>query len=173
MNRQSHSQPASAPACRAAFPRGRPRGSKNRPRTQLKGSNADTQASQGVSASQPPPASQARNSSLNLRQKPLSRPATKVSYTRVTGNNEVTYPSIVYPVVTRPVRAQSALDSQLAFLKHFPGQNSPLSTNEGPGIQEAHNPQIPGIEPVNKSGPPTYREMAHQERNRLIARLGD
>ncbi|KAJ9050298.1 hypothetical protein DSO57_1015689 [Entomophthora muscae] len=40
--------------------------------------------------------------SLNPRQKPLSRPATKVSYTRVTGNTEVTYTSTVYPVVTQP-----------------------------------------------------------------------
>ncbi|KAJ9054504.1 hypothetical protein DSO57_1013803, partial [Entomophthora muscae] len=62
MNRESHSQPAPAPARGAACPQGRPRGSKNRPRTQLKGSNADTQASQGISASQSPPASQARNS---------------------------------------------------------------------------------------------------------------
>ncbi|KAJ9053770.1 hypothetical protein DSO57_1021026 [Entomophthora muscae] len=102
MDRQLHSQPAPAPACGAACPRGRPRGSKNRPRTQLEGSHANTQASQGVSASQPPPASQARTTSLNPRQKPLSRPATKVSYTRVTGNTEVTYTSTVYPVVTWP-----------------------------------------------------------------------
>ncbi|KAJ9072022.1 hypothetical protein DSO57_1031506 [Entomophthora muscae] len=37
----------------------------NRPRTQLKEVNAYTQASQGVSNSQPPPMSQDRNSSLN------------------------------------------------------------------------------------------------------------
>ncbi|KAJ9074293.1 hypothetical protein DSO57_1007983 [Entomophthora muscae] len=39
---------------------------------------------------------------LTPRQKPHSRPATKVSYTRVTGNNEGTYTSTVYPVVTQP-----------------------------------------------------------------------
>ncbi|KAJ9080116.1 hypothetical protein DSO57_1028390 [Entomophthora muscae] len=101
MDQQLHSQPAPAPARGAACPQECPRGSKKRPRTQLEGSNANTQASQGVSASQPPPASQARNSSLNPRQKLLSRSATKVSYTRVTGNNDVTYTSTVYPVVTR------------------------------------------------------------------------
>ncbi|KAJ9056377.1 hypothetical protein DSO57_1033648 [Entomophthora muscae] len=100
MDHQLHSQPALAPACGAVHPQGCPRGSKNRPRTQLEGNNANTQASQGISANQPPPTSQARNSILNLRQKPLSRTAIKVFYTRVTGNNEVTYTSIVYPVVT-------------------------------------------------------------------------
>ncbi|KAJ9054588.1 hypothetical protein DSO57_1012654 [Entomophthora muscae] len=55
---------------------------------------------QGVSASQPPSASQARNSSLNPRQKSLSRPTTKVHYTRVTGCTEITYTSTVYPVFT-------------------------------------------------------------------------
>ncbi|KAJ9072478.1 hypothetical protein DSO57_1027106 [Entomophthora muscae] len=88
MDRQLHSQPAPAPAYGAAHPQGRPRGSKNRPRTQIEGSNPDTQASQGVSTSQSPSASQAQSTSLNPRQKPLSRPATKVSYTRVTGNTE-------------------------------------------------------------------------------------
>ncbi|KAJ9056157.1 hypothetical protein DSO57_1035928 [Entomophthora muscae] len=95
MDLQSHSQPAPAPACGAACPQGRPRGSKNRSRTQLKGSNANTQASQGVSASQPPPASQARATSMNPRKKPLSRPATKVSHTKVIGNNEVAYVTLI------------------------------------------------------------------------------
>ncbi|KAJ9085877.1 hypothetical protein DSO57_1009717, partial [Entomophthora muscae] len=66
MDQLSHSQPAPALAHGAARPQGRPRGSKNRPRTQLEGSHADTQASQCVSASQPPPTSQARNSSLAM-----------------------------------------------------------------------------------------------------------
>ncbi|KAJ9074372.1 hypothetical protein DSO57_1007220 [Entomophthora muscae] len=102
MDYQSHYQPAPAPARRAACSRGLPRGSKNRPRTQLEGSHANTQASQGASASQPLPASQARTTSLNPRQKSLSRPATKVSYTRVTRNSEVTYTFTVYSVVTKP-----------------------------------------------------------------------
>ncbi|KAJ9083624.1 hypothetical protein DSO57_1032825 [Entomophthora muscae] len=135
MDRQSHSQPASAPACGAAHPQGRPRGSKNRPITQLKGSNANTQASQDVSASKPPSATQSRNSSLNPRQKLLSRPATKVSYTRVTGNAEVTYTSTVYPVVTRP----RTLDPRVATScpRVFDMSYQPLATTvepSAPGI---------------------------------------
>ncbi|KAJ9060460.1 hypothetical protein DSO57_1030701 [Entomophthora muscae] len=102
MDHQSHSQPAPAPACGTAHPRGCPRGSKNRPRTQLKGSHADTQASQGIIANKPPPASQARSTSLNPRQKPLSRPATKVSCIKIIRKTEVTYTSTVYPVDTWP-----------------------------------------------------------------------
>ncbi|KAJ9067973.1 hypothetical protein DSO57_1033502 [Entomophthora muscae] len=102
MERQLHSQLAPAPACGTAHAQERPRGSKNRTRTQIEGSHADTQASQGVIASQSPPASQARSHSLNPRQKLLSRPATKFYYTRVTWNTDVTYTSTVYPVVTCP-----------------------------------------------------------------------
>ncbi|KAJ9066876.1 hypothetical protein DSO57_1005256 [Entomophthora muscae] len=132
MDRQSYSQPAPAPACGAACPRGRPRGSKNRPRTQLKGSNANTQASQGISISQSPLASQARNSSLNPRQKPLSRPATKVSYTKVIRNNEVTYTSTVYPVVTWP----RTLDPRVATycFCNFDTSYEPSTTTKEPSV---------------------------------------
>ncbi|KAJ9089982.1 hypothetical protein DSO57_1007275 [Entomophthora muscae] len=130
MDQQSYYQPAPAPACKAAYPQGRPRRSKNRPRTILKGSNYNTQASQGVSASQPPPASQARSHSLNSRQKPLSRPDTKVSYTRVSRNTEVTYTSTVYPVVTWP----RTLDPRVAtaFPRVFDTSYGPLATIEEP-----------------------------------------
>ncbi|KAJ9085355.1 hypothetical protein DSO57_1014774 [Entomophthora muscae] len=129
MDHQLHFQPAPAPACKAACPQGCSRGSKNRPRTQIKGSHANTQASQGVIASQPPPASQARSHSLNHRQKPHSRPDTKVSYTRVTRNTEVTYTSTVYLVVTRP----HTLDPRVALpAPHFNTSYEPLTTTEEP-----------------------------------------
>ncbi|KAJ9052617.1 hypothetical protein DSO57_1032456 [Entomophthora muscae] len=132
MDRQLHSQPAPAPACRAAHPQGHPRGSKNRPRTQLEGSHSNTQASQGVSTSQPPPTSQARNSSLNPRQKLLSRPATKVSYTKVIGNNEVTYNSTVYPVVTRPRTLDPRVATSCPCI--FDTSYEPLPTTKEPSV---------------------------------------
>ncbi|KAJ9078110.1 hypothetical protein DSO57_1010260 [Entomophthora muscae] len=130
MDCQLHSQPAPALARGAVHPQGCPRGSKNRPRTQLEGSHTNTQASQGVIASQTPPASQAQSTSLNPRQKPLSRPATKVSYTRVTRNTEVTYTSTVYPVVTRPC----TLDPRVATFcpRIFDTTYQPLATTEEP-----------------------------------------
>ncbi|KAJ9080591.1 hypothetical protein DSO57_1023197 [Entomophthora muscae] len=95
-------------------------------------SHANTQASQGVSASQPPLTSQARSSSLNPRQKLLSRPATKVFYSKVIGNNEVTYTSTVYPVVTRP----HTLDSRVATScpRVFDTSYEPLTTTVEPSV---------------------------------------
>ncbi|KAJ9048631.1 hypothetical protein DSO57_1033001 [Entomophthora muscae] len=126
MDHQLYSQPAPAPAC----PQERPRGSNNRPRTQIEGSHANTQASQGVSASQPPPASQARAQSLNPRQKLLSRPITKVSYTKVIGNNEVTYTSTMYPVVTRPHTFDPRVATSCPHV--FDTSYEPLATAKGP-----------------------------------------
>ncbi|KAJ9074964.1 hypothetical protein DSO57_1001438 [Entomophthora muscae] len=95
-------------------------------------SHANTQASQGVSASQPPLTSQARNSSLNPRQKLLSMPATKVSYTKVIGNNEVTYTSAMYPVVTWP----RTLDPRVATScpRVFDTSYEPLTTTVEPSV---------------------------------------
>ncbi|KAJ9076709.1 hypothetical protein DSO57_1023674 [Entomophthora muscae] len=89
-----------------------------------------SEASQDVIASQPPPTSQSRSTSLNPRQKLLSRPATKVFYTRVTSNTEVTYTSTVYPVVTQP----RTLDPRVAtsFPCVFDTTYEPLVTTKEP-----------------------------------------
>ncbi|KAJ9077472.1 hypothetical protein DSO57_1016416 [Entomophthora muscae] len=85
----------------------------------------------------------------NPRQKPLSKPATKVSYTRITRNTDVTYTSTVYPVVTWP----RTLDPRVATScpRVFDTSYQPLVTTEEPSAPVTY-PTIDGAT-TSKSDP--------------------
>ncbi|KAJ9085650.1 hypothetical protein DSO57_1011799 [Entomophthora muscae] len=139
MDLQLHSQPAPAPAHGEACSQRHPEGPRIDPEPN----------SREVMLTHRPP--KAQSTSLNPRQKPLSRPATKVSYTRVTRNSEVTYTSTVYPVVTWPHTPDTRVATSCPSV--FDTSYEPLTTTEEPSAPVTYS-TIDGVT-ASKSDP-TY-----------------